>query len=617
MRVHAAALVFVLSICPVILRADAVVTLCSVDTQAGSGVNLRDAVAMGGRITFSCPANTVIRVTARRTIDSVIEIDGGNNVTLDAGGTTSLFRSSSGLHNRTLTIRNIGIKGGKTDADGFVPPGTAGAITISFTGGVNHAVFDHVQISGTENAISIPFGSVTVTNSQFAGDSGRVLQVGNDVGEAASLDVHHVTITGVSGEAFWSIGATVLIEDATVSGNTDSTGRASEFSKGTLEIHNSRFSNTWNSATCGGAINTSSRTIIANTTFTNNRSNCGGGAVYIAGPASAVDLHAVTFTGNQTAGRGGAVAFENLTGKVQIVHGEFRNNSAAWGGAVSAYYSAPSPVVVNAAALSFKANTASQGGGAFYIENVGLQLTRGIFVDNKAKQGAALMLAGAGPQSLVLGNAIVARNASSSGAAIQAISGRIVNSTIAGNQGAGLSSAGSVQVINTVISGSTAKNCVSAGGTIADGGANVQFPGTDCPATIPVADPLLDNFYVPDLNSPLQRAGNNAACMALPVSGVDVYGQVRPKAIRCDIGAVEGDIETVLNKVGINASTPGLTGKGRGRHRLPSVWWLFLLLVILLIILLCCRVIWHFSIWKLILVTFLVLVIAFLGYQLR
>jgi predicted outer membrane repeat protein len=614
MRSPAAALFLALAACPAAFP-DAVVTLCGTDTQAGSGVNLRDAIVKGGRITFSCPANTVLRVTARHKIDSVTEIDGGNNVTLDAGGTTSVFRSSSAPHNATITIRNIAIRGAKRDADDFVPPGTAGAITISFTGGVSRAVFDHVQISGTDSPISIPFGAVTVTNSQFIGDSARVLQVGNDIGEAASLEVHHVTITGVSGQAFWSIGANVLIDDATVAGKADSTGRPSEFSKGTVQIRNSRFSDTWSTGICGWAIHSTSQTTISNTTFSNNRSDCGG-AVYIAAPPFTVDLHAVTFTGNQTTGKGGAVLFDNLTGKLQLVHGEFRNNSAAFGGALAVTYAAASPVAaVNAAALSFKSNTASQGGGAVYIENGGIQLARTILVDNSAKQGGAILLTGAGSPALVLGNAIVARNASSAGAAVQAIAGRIVNSTIADNQGEGLSAAGNVNIVNTVLWSNSSKNCIASGGSITDGGANVQYPGTDCPGTVLSANPLFDEFYVPDFNSPLQRAGRNADCAASPVDGVDVFGQRRPKAIQCDIGAIEGDIQNVVNKDGTNASGPGLGGKRR--HWLPLVWWLLLLLILLLVVLCYCRVRLHFGIWRLILVTFVVLLIAFLGYHLR
>lgn len=57
-----------------VVRADAVVTLCSTDTQAGGGVNMRDAIAGGGKITFACPAGAVIRVTQRHNLDNVTEI---------------------------------------------------------------------------------------------------------------------------------------------------------------------------------------------------------------------------------------------------------------------------------------------------------------------------------------------------------------------------------------------------------------------------------------------------------------------------------------------------------------------------------------------------------------
>jgi hypothetical protein len=50
---------------------------------------------------------------------------------------------------------------------------------------------------------------------------------------------------------------------------------------------------------------------------------------------------------------------------------------------------------------------------------------------------------------------------------------------------------------------------------------------------------MVDNFYVPDLKSPLQNAGVNAVCVAAPVFARDAYGQRRPRASLCSIGAVE------------------------------------------------------------------------------
>jgi predicted outer membrane repeat protein len=594
-----------------VARADGVVTLCAADNQPGSGLNLRNAITAGGRITFACPANTVLRITARHTIDTVVEIDGGNNVTLDAAGSTSVFRSSAGLHNRTLTLRNLIIKGGKPDSDDFVPPGKTGAITVSFTGGTNHLILDHIQINSTERPVSVPFGAVTVRDSQFSGNTGPVLQVGNAVGEPASLDVHHSIFADTRGQVFWSMGAAVLIEDADVTGRADSTGQASEFTNGTLLIRNSRFSSMWSSQ-CGGALKSSGQTTIANSSFTNNRSSCGGGALYVTQPATSVLLRAVIFSENQTDGRGGAVALEELTGTAQIVHGEFRNNSAAWGGGVSIHSTSASGTVVDATAVSFKGNSATQGGGAIYLESVGLRLSRGIFVDNQASAGGALLLAGSGPPTLLLGNAIVARNTSKAGAALEGITGDIVNSSITANTGGGLSVLGHVRLTNTVLASNQGKNCISAGGVIEDGGTNVQFPGIDCPSTIPSAAPMFDSFYVPDLNSPLQRAGNNAACLATPVNGRDVYGQKRPRSDRCTIGAVEGELENVLNKIGVTAAT---ASAGKVKRKVPTMWWLLLLLLILLVLLLLLRLVFQLSILKLILATACFVVIVFLWFR--
>ena len=59
---HHIALSLLLLICMGKACADAVVTLCNLDNQSGPGLNLRDALAIPdvGRITFSCPSQTIM-----------------------------------------------------------------------------------------------------------------------------------------------------------------------------------------------------------------------------------------------------------------------------------------------------------------------------------------------------------------------------------------------------------------------------------------------------------------------------------------------------------------------------------------------------------------------------
>jgi hypothetical protein len=179
--------------------------------------------------------------------------------------------------------------------------------------------------------------------------------------------------------------------------------------------------------------------------------------------------------------------------------------------------------------------------------------------------------------------------------------GEIVNSTIADNEGVGLLGAGRLRATNSVIANNKKQNCQLTGSAavLEDGGANLQFPGNVCSPTIPSADPLLDNFYVPDPKSPLQNAGLNTVCLTAPILGRDVYGQRRPRSMQCTIGAVEGDIDQLLHHLGVvgpqgppsggpgppggGGGPPGEGGGGKGATDLILCGILLLLLLMLLV----------------------------------
>ena len=134
----------------------------------------------------------------------------------------------------------------------------------------------------------------------------------------------------------------------------------------------------------------------------------------------------------------------------------------------------------------------------------------------------------------------------------------LVNVTIASNSswvfgGAVSSSPGQLQIRNTIIANSTGAspaNC-SFAGTVTNLGNNLEFPGTACGfdlASDRRADPLLrvlaanggtTRTHGLGLGSPAIDAGDDAACAAAPVAGVDQRGSSRPAGAHCDIGAYE------------------------------------------------------------------------------
>lgn len=273
-------------------------TLCHIDAEVGvvpgslPPRNLRDAAASGGRVTFACPPSTVIRITKLLDVVSVTEIDGENKIALDGGGASQILTANGGPGGRNLVVRNLTIQGGKPTASP-----NSGAVGIIFSGTLgqspSNATFDHVTIKNTERPIFLALGNLAIKDSQFVANTGEVVHIGLHAGtsvstlvvESASLSISNTTFQQNAGSAVVSSGAAVTMNGVTVTGRSDSSDRNSQFIGGTVNIRNSHFNNLWSGSLCGGALQSTATTTIATSSFAGNRSNCGGGAVYISGAA--------------------------------------------------------------------------------------------------------------------------------------------------------------------------------------------------------------------------------------------------------------------------------------------------------------------------------------------
>jgi hypothetical protein len=156
---------------------------------------------------------------------------------------------------------------------------------------------------------------------------------------------------------------------------------------------------------------------------------------------------------------------------------------------------------------------------------------------------------------------IVRNRAVAGGSAFVGNAARFVNTTIAENQGIAVvpkrranpwatSARSDITFVHTILSGNAGGNCGPAASDVgyATAGRNVQHPGANCGAAVEQADPSLDSMFVPAWGSPALGTGDNAICLAQPVNGRDVYGQRRPRFANCSVGAVEGDVEQILNR---------------------------------------------------------------------
>jgi predicted outer membrane repeat protein len=518
--------------------AQTVVTRCARDVDPGPGTDFATAMQAGGRIRFACPGGTRIVVTREHFVNGTTEIDGEGKVTLDAQGSTNMFRADWG--GSTFTLRNIALQNGRS------MPGRPAMIW-----GVMDTVLDNVEIVASERPIAIESRKIVARGTRFLGNTGPVI-------EAPNLDLRDSYFSGTIGAVMRGSGGTATLDGVRVTGTRDpAKDESSRFSDCTLDIRNSVFSDiTIPNGPGGSPLMVDCRSVhIRDTRFENNRAAFGG-ALHIGVQTSAVELRAVTFTGNVAWGDGGAIAVDSGPSerRLTVLRSIFRVNRAARGGAISLGLSrVPSGVRLDGGAVSFKANAAIQRGGAIDGEGAaGVALARVILVDNAAPDGAALALAGTPAPVLHLANCIVARSAGGGAALSGALDGYMVNCTVAGNGGTGLRTmAGRLRLVNSVVAGNGGGGCELIGGAVEDGGANRQFPDGSCGAGVAVADPQLDDFFVPALSSPLQRAGDPSACAEAPVDRKDVFGQRRPRAPTgaCTIGAVEGDIETLVRRV--------------------------------------------------------------------
>ena len=116
-------------------------------------------------------------------------------------------------------------------------------------------------------------------------------------------------------------------------------------------------------------------------------------------------------------------------------------------------------------------------------------------------------------------------------------------STLQTNSGGNIENlSGAVTLTNTIVANAgSGENC---GGTIINGGTNLQFPGTTCGAAITTGDPLLQplaNNGGRRRRGPRHRQSRHQYRNdGLPAhSATDQRGVLRPQGVGCEIGAFE------------------------------------------------------------------------------
>jgi hypothetical protein len=151
----------------------------------------------------------------------------------------------------------------------------------------------------------------------------------------------------------------------------------------------------------------------------------------------------------------------------------------------------------------------------------------------------------------------------------------LTNVTIAGNSSTGAGNTGGIQddgavtLADTIVAENAgdAGQCLFVGGTLTDGGNNLQYPDSQCGATIPVENPRLGPLannggptetmaLLP--GSPAVDAGSSGSCLPADQRGVARTDGDGDGTVVCDIGAFEAPAN--INKV--YPSVPALGGAG-------------------------------------------------------
>jgi len=354
-----------------------------------------------------------------------------------------------------------------------------------------------------------PLGTTTITAAGLTNQ--RVV----DVPVLASVTLRHVTLTGAlltsSGTAGAGAGlrvmagATALVEDCRVTGNTTAGEGAGIYAGG------------------AGTVVTVLRSTVSNNTG-NGATSFGGGLRTASG--AGFNVIESTVSGNSSTAAGGGLNHGTATGTVLIERSTFSGNTAAsantGGGAAS--FGGPGRVVNS----TFSGNTVThptpgvnQGGGAFWIS----PLNASVVVD-------------------IEGSTIAGNNAVHSGGGIrrQGSSGALnVRATIIADNALASDTAtarrdmiGNVNLAGfALVEDNTGYNATE-----------TQDPGTNVLGADPMLGPLADNggptqTHALASGSP---AVNQGTCILMAGGTLDVDQRGAPREAPCDIGAIESGV---------------------------------------------------------------------------
>lgn len=449
-------------------------------------------------------------------------------LTIAGAGPNETVIDATGLGDRLLAVDSgSGVTiSGLTLTGGHAPDGSMGSAGADFSGGSTDGGTGGLGGQGANgggiyNAGSLTLNAVAVINSTAgSGGSGGTGGMGRNGGAGGAGGS-----AGAGGGIYNAGTGTLTLTDATISGNRGGTGGAGGAGG------NANYS--WYDGGNGGAgsgfgdgggvYNSGGTLIIANSRFSFNTAGNGGKGGN-GGESGALDSNGGNGGNGGIAAWGGGVA--SIGGSLSVTDSTFAGNhggdggGGGAGGAVGSY---------NPGGTGGHGGTGGNGGGGG--DGGGL-----------VPWGSDSLL-----NATVASNAVGLRGAAGAGGSPDGSPGGIYPALPAG--GGVYVPSGPLALRNTLFAQNGGANCAGPG-TITDGGHNLSFGDTSCPAATN-GDPRL---------GPLQDNGGSTQTMALqpgsaaidqvPAAGsgcpaTDQRGVSRPQGSACDIGAFEYSTPTV------------------------------------------------------------------------
>lgn len=474
---------------PVHAAGNVTVTNCANDTE------LRNAASSPGTttITFACGGPQTIPISGYIQVQGTVSINGGNQITLDGGGTSAFFQvfSSARLDLTAMTLQNGTFNAAHT-LENF------GTLTLS---GVT---MQKNNATGQGGALA-NYGTLQVSNSTFSQNTANGTNIMSSAGGAIANDGGNATIQNSTfsqnsatgsisrGGALANLNGNVSISGSTFTTNSAFDGGALNVaSSGVVTVTNSLFNS--NTASYGGAIESNGTLHVDHSSLRQNKATAGdGGAIWVLNGAS--DIRYSTIADNQSGTTGGGVSCYANT--LSISNSTLSGNTAgSTGGAI---YSTCKLTVINSTLSGNKA-PANGGGGIYQAGAATSTVAASTITNNTATFGAGVYNDGLGTSTLTLSSTLLANNTTGNCDGVVASNGYNL---------------------------STDTNC-----------ANLTKTGDKQNIALPLG-PLADNGGPTLTHLPLT---GNPAIDAIPTPctpNTDQRDAPRPFGTGCDIGAVE------------------------------------------------------------------------------